>query len=119
MIILQTQLAIVDNSGTKLATCIKIYNKNVGSVNNTILISVKNLKVYGKIKKGDLFKAIIIRTKQKKQRKYGNSIVFMENAAVLLNKKDELYGTRIFGPVGSELRKKRFTKLLSLASFII
>jgi large subunit ribosomal protein L14 len=119
MIFLQTKIITSDNSGIRSAKAIKIYSKNVGTLNDIMLISVKNLKFNTKIKKGDLFKAIIIRVKQKTQRHYGHSIKFLDNAVVVLNKKDELYGTRIFGPVASELRKKRFTKILSLASVII
>lgn len=119
MIFLQTKVITSDNSGIRNATCIKVYLKKMGTLNDIILLSVKNLKFHAKIKKGDLFKAIIIRVKQKKQRHYGNSICFADNAAIILNKKDEFYGTRIFGPVANELRKKRFTKLLSLASIII
>jgi len=119
MILLQTKVITSDNSGIRSAISIKIYSKNVGTLNDIILISVKNLKFHTKIKKGDLFKAIVIRVKQKKQRQFGNSIQFLDNAVVVLNKKDELYGTRIFGPVANELRKKRFTKILSLASVII
>lgn len=119
MIFLQGKLNISDNSGIRAAICIKVYLKKTGVLNEIILVSVKSLKFNAKIKKGDLFKAIIIRTKQKTQRRYGNSISFLDNAAVILNKKDELYGTRIFGPVANELRKKRFTKILSLASVII
>jgi large subunit ribosomal protein L14 len=119
MILLQTKIMATDNSGIRVATCIKIYYNNVGSVNNIVLVSVKNLKFHAKLKKGDLFKAIIIRTKKKNQRQNGNCITFIDNAMVILNKKNELYGTRIFGPIANELRKKRFTKILSLASVII
>lgn len=119
MIFLQTKIIASDNSGIRTATCIKVYLKKIGKLNNIILISVKYLKFNAKIKKGDLFKAIIVRTKQKNHRQYGNSINFIDNAVVILNKKNELYGTRIFGPVANELRKKRFTKILSLASTII
>jgi large subunit ribosomal protein L14 len=89
MIFLQTNVIVSDNSGIRTATCIKVYSKKVGQVNNIILLSVKILKFNAKIKKGDLFKAIIIRTKNKNQRQYGNSINFLDNAVVILNKKNE------------------------------
>lgn len=119
MIFIQTKTIAADNSGVRIARCIRVYGKTVGVLNNILLVSVKSLKFHAKIKKGDLFKAIIIRTKQKNQRSYGNSITFMDNSIIILNKKNELYGTRIFGPVGIELRKKRFSKILSLASNVI
>jgi len=119
MIQKQTVLKLGDNSGVRFVKCIHVYNSHIGRINSLILATVKNVKSYDKIKKGDLFKCIIIRLKGKKHRKTGNSISFNENTVVLLNKKDEFYGTRVFGPICNELRKKNFLRLLSLGSIII
>lgn len=120
MIQTQTILKLGDNSGVRFAKCIQVYNqKNVGSINSFVLVSIKNVRLKGKIKKGDLLKAIIIRLKYKINRKTGNFFLNNENTIVLLNKKNELYGTRIFGPVSNELRKKNFLKLLALGSAVI
>lgn len=120
MIQTQTILKIGDNSGIRTAKCIQVYSGNKpASLNSLILVSLKNLKFDSKLKKGDIFKSIIIRLKRKTYRKTGDSITFAENSVVLLNKKNELYGTRVFGPICNELRKKNFVKLLSLGSIII
>jgi large subunit ribosomal protein L14 len=117
MIQKQTILKAADNSGVRTAKCIQIY-KN-GSINSLILVTIKNIKLDGKLKKGDIFKSIVIRVRKKIHRKTGDSLSFFENSIVLLNKKDELYGTRVFGPLCNELRKKNLVKLLSLSSIII
>lgn len=120
MIQTQTVLKLGDNSGVRFAKCIQIYSqKKLGSINCFILVSVKNIRYKGKIKKGDLLKAIVIRIKHKITRRTGNFIILNENSVVLLNKKNEIYGTRIFGPISNELRKKNLLKLLALASIII
>ena len=119
MIQTQTVLKSGDNSGIRFVKCIQVYNGQVGSINSLILVTIKNVKFYDKIKKGDLFKSIIIRIKRKKNRRTGHSFSFSENTIVLLNKKNELYGTRVFGPICNELRKKNFLKLLSLGAIII
>lgn len=119
MIQTQTVLKSGDNSGIRFVKCIQVYNGQIGSINSLILVTVKTVKSYDKIKKGDLFKSIVIRVKCKKHRKTGYSLTFNENTIVLLNKKNELYGTRVFGPICNELRKKNFLKLLSLGSVII
>lgn len=119
MIQRQTKLKLGDNSGVRVVQCLYVYKNKVGLIGFTILISVKNIKPQSKLKKGGIHKAIIIRTKYKTQRKNGNSIFFNDNAVVLLNKKEELFSTRIFGPIGNELRKKNLLKILSLGSVII
>jgi large subunit ribosomal protein L14 len=120
MIQKQTILQLGDNSGARFARCIDVYNpKKMGSINAFILVSIKSVRLKGKIKKGDLLKAIVIRVKYKVTRKTGNFLSCNENTIVLLNKKNELYGTRVFGPISQELRKKNFLKLLALGSVVI
>nr|YP_009476634.1 ribosomal protein L14 [Chroomonas placoidea]AVM81127.1 ribosomal protein L14 [Chroomonas placoidea] len=119
MIQTQTIFKSGDNSGIRFVKCIQVYSGQLGSINSLILVAIKSVKSCDKIKKGDLFKSIIVRLRCKKHRKTGHSILFNENTVVLLNKKNELYGTRVFGPICNELRKKNFLKLLSLGSIII
>lgn len=119
MIQTQTSLKLRDNSGVRIAKCIRIYKNRVGSINSTVLVSIQNVKFQAKVKKGDLFKGIIVGVRYKNNRKTGNIIAFDENSLVLLNKKNELYGTRIFGPIDIKLRKKSLLKLLSLSSNLI
>lgn len=120
MIQKQTILKVSDNSGVRYAKCIQVYsNTIVGSINSLILVSVKNVNLGDKLKKGTILKSIIVRLNRKIYRKTGDSIMFNENSIVLLNKKNELYGTRVFGPICNELRQKNFVKLLSLGSIIV
>lgn len=119
MIQTQTSFKLRDNSGVRIAKCIRIYRNRVGFINSIVLVSIQNVKFHAKVKKGDLLKGIIVGVKYKNNRKTGNSIAFDENSLVLLNKKNELYGTRIFGPIDIELRKKSLLKLLSLSSNFI
>lgn len=119
MIQLQTTLKLGDNSGVRLVKCLKIYKYKFGTLSLIILVCIKTVKPQSKVKKGTLYKAIIIRQKYKIHRKQGNSIFFNENSVILLNKKNEFFNTRIFGPVGNELRKKNLLKILSLGSIII
>jgi large subunit ribosomal protein L14 len=124
MIQIQTKLKINDNSGIKLGQCIKIYKKNKkGIIGDTILISVKNLKLNPKKKikiiKGDLFKAIIVHTKYSYPSTIGNYIRFDSNCCIILNNQNKLIGTRIFGPITSKFRQFKQLKILSLASHIL
>ena len=122
MIQIQTKLKIKDNTGVKIGQCIKIYKKNTGTIGDTILIAVKNLRLKkkkSKIIKGDLLKALIIQTKYSVKNTIGTYIKFDNNCAVILNNQNKLMGTRIFGPITSEFRKKKQFKLLSLASNIL
>lgn len=124
MIYIQTKLKINDNSGIKLGQCIKIYNKNkVGKIGDQILISVQKLRLNQKkkikIKKGDLFKALIIHTLYPKKSTIGNMIQFDKNSIIILNNQNKILGTRLFGPITSEFRKQKNFKILSLASNII
>lgn len=119
MIQSQTKIRLADNSSVRIVKCFKVYKEKYASVGSIILVSVKEIKNQSRIKKGNVYKAIVVRVKQKVSRKSGWSITSNENTAVLLNKKEELVGTRCFGPIGNELRKKSFLKLLSLASVVI
>ena len=125
MIHIQTKLKIKDNTGVKIGQCIKIYKKAVGTIGDTILISVKNLRLNKnkkkkiKIAKGDLLKALIIQTKYVVKNTIGNYIKFDNNAAIILNNQNKLMGTRILGPITSEFKKKKQFKILSLSSNIL
>ena len=123
MIQIQTKLTINDNSGIKIGQCIKIYKKKIGKIGDTILISVKKLRLNQKKKikivKGDLFKALIIHTKYQKISTIGNMIKFDKNSIIIMNNQNKPLGTRIFGPITSEFRKQKQFKILSLASNIL
>lgn len=123
MIYIQTKLNINDNSGIKLAQCLKIYKKKTGKIGDIILISIKNLKLNNKkkikISKGDLLKAIIIYTKYKNKNTIGNFIKFDINSIIILNNQNKPLGTRIFGPITSYFRKIKKFKILSLSNQII
>ncbi len=114
-----SKLKVCDNSGVKQVKCFKIFNQKTGSIGSIIYVSVKDIKSKSKLKKGDIAKGIIIRNKKLISRQTGNYISFDFNELVLLNEKQELLGTRIFGPLPLELRKKGHLKLLSLASTLI
>ena len=123
MIQIQTKVKINDNSGIKIGQCLKIYKKKVGQIGDTILISVKKLRLNKKKKikivKGDLFKALIIHTKYQKIGTIGNMLKFDKNSIIILNNQNKPLGTRIFGPITSEFRKQKHFKILSLASNIL
>jgi large subunit ribosomal protein L14 len=115
----QTKLKLGDNSGVRLARCLHTYKRKVGLIGCLILVSIRATKPQNKIKKGTIHKAIIIRTIHKTNRQNGFSVFFDENAIILVNKKEEPLTTRIFGPTGSELRRKNLLKILSLSSVIV
>lgn len=123
MIHIQTKLKIKDNTGVKIGQCIKIYKKTTGTIGDTILISVKSLRLNkkkkNKIIKGDLLKALIIQTKYNIKNTINNYIKFDNNSAIILNNQNKLMGTRILGPITSEFKKKKQFKILSLASNIL
>jgi large subunit ribosomal protein L14 len=121
MIKVQTKLKIIDNSGVKSGQVIKIYKGQSGQIGDIILISVKYVKSKTKLKisKGNIYKALIIRTKYKKKDLIGNQISFDENSAILLNKQNLPIASRILGPVPVQLRKNKQFKILSIASTII
>lgn len=122
MIQMQTTMEVADNSGARKVQCIKVLggsHRNVASVGDIIVVSVKEAIPRGKVKKGDVHRAVIVRTAKDVQRNDGTAIRFDKNAAVLINKAGEPIGTRIFGPVVRELRAKRFMKIISLAPEVL
>lgn len=122
MIQQETRLKVADNSGAKEVLCIRVLGgtgKKYASIGDKIIVSVKNASPSGNIKKGAVSPAVVVRTKKEVRRKDGSYIRFEDNAAVLLGGNDELKGTRIFGPVGRELREKAFMKIVSLAPEVL
>jgi large subunit ribosomal protein L14 len=122
MIQMQTNLDVADNSGARRVQCIKVLGgskRKTASVGDIIVVSVKEAIPRGKVKKGDVHHAVIVRTAKEVSRADGSSIRFDKNAAVLINKQGEPIGTRIFGPVTRELRAKRFMKIISLAPEVL
>jgi len=115
-------LNVCDNSGVKWVQCIKVLGqkpKNFGKVGDTIVVSIKSVKLLSKIKKKEIYKGIIVRTKKKILREDGSSLNFNKNSIVLLNMKGTPLGTRIFGAVAKELRIKENAKLISLCTKIL
>ncbi|NBB84064.1 MAG: 50S ribosomal protein L14 [Alphaproteobacteria bacterium] len=122
MIQMQTNLEVADNSGARRVQCIKVLGgskRKFAGVGDIIVVSVKEAIPRGRVKKGDVHRAVIVRTAKEIRRQDGTSIKFDKNAAVLLNKQNEPIGTRIFGPVTRELRAKRFMKIISLAPEVL
>ncbi len=117
-----SMLKVADNSGAKRIMCIKVLGgtrKRYARVGDIIVASVKEADPNGKVKKGDVVKAVVVRTKKEFRRPDGTYIKFDENAAVLINNQKEPIGTRIFGPVVRELRGKEFMKIISLAPEVL
>jgi large subunit ribosomal protein L14 len=122
MIQMQTNLEVADNSGARRVQCIKVLGgsrRKYASVGDVIVVSVKEAIPRGRVKKGDVHQAVIVRTANPVRRSDGSSIRFDRNAAVLINKQGEPIGTRIFGPVTRELRGKKFMKIISLAPEVL
>ena len=122
MIQQETNLVVADNSGAKKVKCIKVLGgtrKRYATVGDVIVVSVKTAIPGGNVKKGEVSKAVIVRTAKEVKRDDGSYIRFDENAAVLLNAQLEPRGTRIFGPVARELRDKKFMKIISLAPEVL
>ena len=122
MIQMQTNLEVADNSGAKRVMCIKVLGgagRRYASVGDVIVVSVKEAIPRGRVKKGDVLQAIVVRTSQAIKRKDGSVIRFDKNAAVIVNKQSEPIGTRIFGPVPRELRAKNHMKIISLAPEVL
>ena len=122
MIQMQSNLEVADNSGARKIQCIKVLGgskRRFASIGDIIVVSVKDAIPRGKVKKGEVFKAVVVRTKKDFKRKDGTTIRFDKNAAVLLDKQEEPIATRIFGPVTRELRTKKFIKIISLAPEVI
>ncbi len=118
----ETNLVVADNSGAKKVRCIRVLGgsgRRYASVGDLIVVSVKSAIPNGAVKKGEVSRAVIVRTKKEVRRKDGSYIRFDENAAVLLNPQGEPKGTRIFGPVARELREKQFMKIVSLAPEVL
>ncbi|HEX3918051.1 MAG TPA: 50S ribosomal protein L14 [Caulobacteraceae bacterium] len=122
MIQMQTNLDVADNSGARRVMCIKVLGgagRRYASVGDRIVVSVKEAIPRGRVKKGDVLQAIVVRTNQAIKRKDGSVIRFDKNAAVIVNKQSEPIGTRIFGPVPRELRAKNHMKIISLAPEVL
>lgn len=122
MIQMQTNLDIADNSGARRVQCIKVLggsHRRYAGIGDIIKVSIKEAIPRGKVKKGDVYTAVVVRTAKGVRRKDGSAIRFDTNSAVLLNTKLEPIGTRIFGPVTRELRDKNFMKIISLAPEVL
>ncbi|XP_066381375.1 large ribosomal subunit protein uL14mz-like [Miscanthus floridulus] len=117
---MRTNLKVVDNSGAKRVMCIQsLRGKKGARLGDTIIGSVKEAQPRGKVKKGDVVYGVVVRAAMKKGRSDGSEVQFDDNAIVLVNNKGELIGTRVFGPVPHELRKKKHLKILALAEHIV
>jgi large subunit ribosomal protein L14 len=122
MIQQQSNLDVADNSGAKRVMCIKVLGgskRKYATVGDVIVVSVKDAIPRGRVKKGDVHRAVIVRTAKALRRPDGTAIRFDRNAAVLISKQGEPIGTRIFGPVTRELRGKNFMKIISLAPEVL
>ena len=122
MIQMQSRLRVADNSGAREVQCIKVLGgtkRRSASIGDIIVVSIKDALPNSKVKKGDVAKAVIVRTVHKLRRADGSYIRFDDNSAVLINAAKEPIGTRIFGPVARELRAKQFVKIVSLAPEVI
>ena len=118
----ETNLVVADNSGAKKVRCIRVLggsNRRYASVGDLVVVSVKAAIPNSSVKKGDVSRAVIVRTNKEIRREDGSYIRFDENAAVLLDNQNEPRGTRIFGPVARELRDKKFMKIISLAPEVL
>lgn len=117
-----TRLSVADNTGAKSVMCIRVLGgskKKYARVGDLIVVAVKSAIPGGTVKKGDVAKAVVVRTKKETRRDDGTYIRFDENAAVLVNDQQEPRGTRIFGPVARELREKQYMKIVSLAPEVL
>lgn len=122
MISVHTQLTVADNSGAKRLSCIRVLGgtrRRYARVGDVIVVSVKEALPHSKVKKGDVMRAVVVRTVKEQRRADGSYIKFDDNSAVLINPAGDPIGTRIFGPVARELRAKRFMKIISLAPEVL
>jgi large subunit ribosomal protein L14 len=122
MIQMQTKLNVADNSGAKKLVCIKVLGgskRKYATIGDVVVVSIREAMPNSKVKKGDVARAVIVRTAKEIARKDGSYIRFDNNSAVLVNAQNEPVGTRIFGPVARELRAKRFMKIVSLAPEVL
>ena len=122
MIQQESRLRVADNTGAKMILCIRVlggYGRSYAGIGDVIVGAVKDAIPGGNVKKGEVVKAVIVRTTKERQRADGSYIKFDENAAVILKPDGDPRGTRIFGPVGRELREKKFMKIISLAPEVL
>jgi large subunit ribosomal protein L14 len=122
MIQMQTRLDVADNSGAKQVQCIKVLggtNRTIATIGDIIVVSVKSAVPRGKVKKGEKYRAVIVRLAKEIRRADGSYVKFDKNAVVLINKQGDTVGTRVFGPVSRELRAKNFSKIISLAPEVL
>ena len=122
MIQQETELQVADNSGARRVACIRVLGgsrRRYASIGDVIVVSVKDAIANGRVKKGEVRKAVVVRTKKQILRPDGSYIRFEDNAAVIIDKTGEPVGTRVFGPVGRELREKKFMKIVSLAPEVL
>ena len=122
MIQLRTKLGVADNSGAKKVSCIRVVgasNKPVANIGDVIVANVKEAVPDAMVKKGDVVRAVVVRTVKETRRPNGTYIKFDDNSVVIINKEGEPVGTRIFGPVARELRAKKFMKIVSLAPEVL
>lgn len=122
MIQTETRLRVADNSGAKVVSCIKVLGgskRRYASVGDIIVVAVKEAMPNSKVKKGEVVRAVIVRTAKEIRRVDGSHIKFDDNSAVLISEQGEPIGTRIFGPVARELRAKKFMKIISLAPEVL
>ena len=122
MIQTESNLSVADNSGAKRVQCIKVLGgskRRYAAVGDVIVVSIKEAAPRGKVKKGDVHRAVVVRTRKEIRRVDGSAIRFDSNAAVLINKQEEPIGTRIFGPVTRELRNRGQMKIISLAPEVL
>lgn len=122
MIQMQTRLTVADNSGAREVMCIKVLGgskRRYASVGDTIIVSVKEAAPNTKVKKGDVKRAVVVRTSKELHRRDGTYIRFDDNAAVIIDQMNQPVGTRIFGPVARELRGKNYMKIVSLAPEVL
>jgi len=118
----ETMVVVADNSGAKQAKCFRVLGgtgRRYARVGDVVVCAVKQAIPGGQVKKGDVVKAVVVRTVKERRRKDGTYIRFDENAVVIINEKSEPVGTRIFGPVARELREKKFMKIVSLAPEVV
>ncbi|CCE66723.1 50S ribosomal protein L14 [Candidatus Mycoplasma haematominutum] len=121
MIQVLSRLNVADNTGAKEVGVIKVYGgtrRRYAGVGDVVLVSVKKLSSFSGVKKGEMFKALIVRTKSKVRRKSGATLSFDENSCVLLKNDGSILGTRVFGPLSRELKEKGYNKLISIAEFV-
>jgi large subunit ribosomal protein L14 len=122
MIQVHTQMTVADNSGAKRVSCIRVLGgtrRRYAHVGDIVVVSVKEALPHSKVKKGDVMRAVVVRTVKETRRADGSYIKFDDNSAVLINPAGDPIGTRIFGPVARELRAKRFMKIISLAPEVL